>query len=411
MSDKKAKRVMHKTTYLDRATPPHISTLVLIAGLAALTMNIFLPSLSAMATHFNTSYSVMQLAVSGYLAGTAVLQLVIGPLSDLFGRRPVMLGSIAMLALGTLICLLAPNVTIFMIGRIMQTAIVAGFVLSRAIVRDMVPAGEAASMIGYVTMGMSLVPMVAPALGGVLNDALGWQANFVVMLVYALLCLGLGWRDLGETNHHRSKSIGDQFRAWPELVRAPAFWGYALTCGFASGIFYAFLGGAPFIGTVIYHLSPAMLGLQFMLLAAGYTVGNFISGRYASRLGLMRMITAGNLLSTLGVLISVILIWLGSESAFSFFAPLVLVGLGNGITLPSANAGLVSVRPHLAGSASGLGGALYVGGGAGLSVLAGAVLNEQSGVMPVLLIMLASAVLAVLFTEMIRRTQKDADLA
>ena len=402
---------MHKTTYLDRATPPHISTLVLIAGLAALTMNIFLPSLSAMATHFNTSYSVMQLAVSGYLAGTAVLQLVIGPLSDLFGRRPVMLGSIAMLALGTLICLLAPNVTIFMIGRIMQTAIVAGFVLSRAIVRDMVPAGEAASMIGYVTMGMSLVPMVAPALGGVLNDALGWQANFVVMLVYALLCLGLGWRDLGETNHHRSKSIGDQFRAWPELVRAPAFWGYALTCGFASGIFYAFLGGAPFIGTVIYHLSPAMLGLQFMLLAAGYTVGNFISGRYASRLGLMRMITAGNLLSTLGVLISVILIWLGSESAFSFFAPLVLVGLGNGITLPSANAGLVSVRPHLAGSASGLGGALYVGGGAGLSVLAGAVLNEQSGVMPVLLIMLASAVLAVLFTEMIRRTQKDADLA
>jgi DHA1 family bicyclomycin/chloramphenicol resistance-like MFS transporter len=402
---------MHKTTYLDRATPPHISTLVLIAGLAALTMNIFLPSLSAMATHFNTSYSVMQLAVSGYLAGTAVLQLVIGPLSDLFGRRPVMLGSIAMLALGTLICLLAPNVTIFMIGRIMQTAIVAGFVLSRAIVRDMVPAGEAASMIGYVTMGMSLVPMVAPALGGVLNDALGWQANFVVMLVYALLCLGLGWRDLGETNHHRSKSIGDQFRAWPELVRAPAFWGYALTCGFASGIFYAFLGGAPFIGTVIYHLSPAMLGLQFMLLAAGYTVGNFISGRYASRLGLMRMITAGNLLSTLGVLISVILIWLGSESAFSFFAPLVLVGLGNGITLPSANAGLVSVRPHLAGSASGLGGALYVGGGAGLSVLAGAVLNEQSGVMPVLLIMLASAVLAVLFTEIIRRTQKDADLA
>jgi MFS transporter, DHA1 family, multidrug resistance protein len=402
---------MNTTTYLDRATPPHISTLVLIAGLAALTMNIFLPSLSAMATHFGTSYAVMQLAVSGYLAGTAALQLVIGPLSDLFGRRPVMLGCIAMLALGTLICLFAPNITVFMIGRIMQTAIVAGFVLSRAIVRDMVPAGEAASMIGYVTMGMSLVPMVAPAIGGVLNDAFGWQANFIVMLVYALICLGLGWRDLGETNHHRSKSISDQFRAWPELVRAPAFWGYALTCGFASGIFYAFLGGAPYIGTVIYHLSPAMLGLQFMLLAAGYTVGNFISGRYASRIGLMTMITTGNLLSMIGVLGSIILVALGSDSAFAFFGPLVLVGLGNGVTLPSANAGLVSVRPHLAGSASGLGGALYVGGGAALSVLAGAVLDEKSGVMPVLLIMLASSVLALVFTEMIRRTQKDADLA
>ncbi|WP_137131290.1 multidrug effflux MFS transporter [Rhizobium sp. FY34] len=402
---------MAQSRYFNRQTPPHISTLVLVAGLAALTMNIFLPSLSAMATHFNTSYAVMQLAVSGYLAGTAVLQLIIGPLSDLLGRRPVMIGSIIMLALGTLICLFAPNVTVFMIGRIMQTGIVAGFVLSRAIVRDMVPANEAASMIGYVTMGMSLVPMVAPAVGGVLNDALGWQANFVVMLVYALVCVVISWGDLGETNQNRSKSIGEQFRAWPELIRAPAFWGYALTCGFASGIFYAFLGAAPFIGTVIYHLSPAMLGMQFMLLALGYTIGNFISGRYASRIGLMAMITTGNTLSTLGVLSSILLVARGSDSALAFFGPLVLVGLGNGVTLPSANAGLVSVRPHLAGSASGLGGALYVGGGAGLSVVAGAVLSEETGVMPVLLIMLASAFLALVCTEMIRRTAKDADLS
>lgn len=395
------------TIYLDRTTPPHVSTLVVVAGLAALTMNIFLPSLASMATHFGTSYAVMQLAVSAYLAGTAALQLVIGPLSDLYGRRPVMLGCIALLALGSVICLTAPNITVFMIGRILQTAIVAGFVLSRAIVRDMVSANEAASMIGYVTMGMSLVPMVAPALGGVLNDAYGWQANFVVMLIYALVCLVITYRDLGETNHHRSASITAQFRAWPELVRAPAFWGYALTCGFASGIFYAFLGGAPFIGTVIYGLTPAMLGLQFMLLAIGYTLGNFASGRYARRFGLITMITAGNLISVLGVVISFALVGWGSNSAFAFFGPLVLVGLGNGITLPSANAGLVSVRPHLAGSASGLGGAIYVGGGAALSVLSGWMLTKDTGVMPVLSLMLISAILALVFTEMIRRLRES----
>ncbi|MCO5730026.1 multidrug effflux MFS transporter [Rhizobium sp. SSA_523] len=399
-----------RIVYLDRTTPPHISTLVLVAGLAALTLNIFLPSLADMARHFGTPYAVMQLAVSAYLAGTAVLQLAIGPLSDLFGRRPVMLTCIGLLALGSVICLLAPNVTVFMIGRILQTAIVAGFVLSRAIVRDMVPADQAASMIGYVTMGMSLVPMVAPALGGVLNDAYGWQANFVVMLVYALICLVVVYRDLGETHHHRSKSVADQFRAWPELVRAPAFWGFALTCGFASGIFYAFLGGAPFIGTVIYRLTPAMLGLQFMLLALGYTLGNFISGRYASRIGIIRMIMSGNLISLAGVILALLLLLLGFDSAFAFFGPLSLVGLGNGLTLPSANAGLVSVKPHLAGSASGLGGALYVGGGAACSVLAGWLVTEETGALPVLCLMLASSLLALIFSEMIRRTQERLSL-
>ena len=153
---------MTNVRFLDRSTPPHIITLVLVAGLAALCMNVFLPSLAAMATYFGTDYAVMQFAVSGYLAATACLQLVIGPLSDLFGRRPVMLTSIILMILATLVCAFAPNITVFMIGRVVQAAIVSGFVLARAVVRDMVPANQAASMIGYVTMGMSVVPMIGP---------------------------------------------------------------------------------------------------------------------------------------------------------------------------------------------------------------------------------------------------------
>lgn len=393
---------MKQSRFLDRTTPPHIATLVLVCGLAALSMNIFLPSLSAMAIHFDSDYAVMQLAVSGYLAGTALLQLVIGPLSDLFGRRPVLIGAIVILLIGTLVCTFAPNLTVFMIGRLLQTTIVSGFVLARAMVRDMVPMEEAASMIGYVTMGMSLVPMVGPTIGGVLSDLFGWQASFAALFILGIAVLALVLVDLGETNHSRVASFSQQFRAWPDLIRSRRFWGYALTATFASGVFFAFLGGAPFVGTVILKMTPAVLGLHFFLTAAGYMVGNFLSGRYARRIGVTLMMLTGNIISILGILLAILLTFLFENEPLSFFGPLFLVGIGNGVTLPSANAGMVSVRPHLAGSASGLGGAVTVGGGALLSILAGAVLSEETGSIPLLLVMAVSGLLAVGATEYVR---------
>jgi DHA1 family bicyclomycin/chloramphenicol resistance-like MFS transporter len=385
---------MTKVRFLDRSTPPHIITLVLVAGLAALCMNVFLPSLAAMAIYFETDYAVMQFAVSGYLAATACLQLVIGPLSDLFGRRPVMLASIVLMILATLICAFAPNITVFMIGRVMQAAIVSGFVLARAVVRDMVPAEQAASMIGYVTMGMSVVPMIGPTIGGILNDVAGWQASFALLAILGTGVLLLVFFDLGETNTQKSASFSQQFHAWPELLRSGRFWGYALTSTFSSGMFFCFLGGAPFVGTILYGLAPAMLGLQFFFMATGYMIGNFVSGRYASRVGIPRMMMTGNAIGLTGVVLAIAMPYLGLNTAYEFFVPLALIGVGNGVTLPSANAGMVSVQPHLAGSASGLGGALTIGGGALLSVLASSLLSVEAGTTPLLLVMLFNAVVA-----------------
>lgn len=398
---------MNKGRFLDRNTPPHVITLVLVAGLAALCMNVFLPSLPAMAVYFGTDYAVMQLAVSGYLAATACLQLVLGPLSDLFGRRPVMLASIIIMILATLVCAFAPNITVFMIGRVVQAAIVSGFVLARAIVRDMVPADRAASMIGYVTMGMSVVPMIGPTIGGILNDFAGWQASFALLVVLGIAVLVLTYFDLGETNNQTSASFSQQFRAWPELLRSGRFWGYALTSTFSSGMFFSFLGGAPFVGSVLYGLSPAMLGVQFFFMATGYMLGNFISGRYASRIGIGPMMLRGNIVGTVGVVIAILLPWLGFDNAYAFFLPLSLIGLGNGITLPSANAGMVSVQPHLAGSASGLGGALTIGGGAMLSVLAGALLSVEAGTLPLLCVMLVTALMAISITLYVRYLDRN----
>lgn len=397
---------MNSGRFLDRTTPPHIITLVVIAGVAALCMNVFLPSLAAMAVYFETDYAVMQFAVSGYLAATACLQLIIGPLSDLFGRRPVMLASIAIMIIATLVCMLAPNITVFMVGRVAQAAVVSGFVLARAIVRDMVPMEQAASMIGYVTMGMSVVPMVGPTVGGLLNDISGWQSSFALLSLLGVGILVLAWFDLGETNHNKSASFLQQFDAWPELLRSPLFWGYALTSTFSSGMFFSFLGGAPFVGSVLYGLAPAMLGLQFFFMASGYMLGNFISGRYASEVGITRMMLSGNVIAIAGIATTMLLISAGAESAYAFFVPLALIGVGNGVTLPSANAGMVSVQPHLAGSASGLGGAMTIGGGAALSVLASSVLSREDGTWPLLLVMLATGLVALLTTYIVRLQEK-----
>lgn len=402
---------MNQGIPFNRKTPPHILTLVAIAGLAALTMNIFLPSLPEMARFFGADYAVMQFAVSGYLTVTAILQLVIGPASDRYGRRPTLLACLLVYLAATLVCIFATSLGLFMAGRILQAAVVSGFVLSRAIVRDMVPMEEAASMIGYVTMGMTLVPMVGPTLGGYLNDIFSWQATFVTLLVLGFLVLLVAYFDLGETNRSRSESFGAQFAAWPQLITSPRFWGYTLTATFSSGAFFVFLGAGPFIGSVVLHLTPGELGLQFFYITAGYMVGNFVSGRYAKRIGVANMMLGGGIIGTLGAALSMVLLASGVDPTFAFFAPQAVVGFGNGMTLPSANAGIVSVKPNLAGSASGLAGAITIGGGATFSVLASALVTEQSGPWPVLNVMLISGLLsmaAILFVRILGDTTPNA---
>lgn len=370
-------------------------TLILLAGLAALTMNIFLPSLPGMARGFGVDYAVMQLSVSAYLGVSAVMQLVIGPVSDRFGRRPVILGGLVAFLLATAGTLLAPTAGWFLAFRMAQAVVVTGMVLSRAVVRDMVPGPQAASMLGYVTMGMSLVPMVGPLIGGLLDEAFGWQASFGLLGVLGLGVLALVWADLGETGARSSGGFGAQLRLYPQLFRSQRFWGYCLAATFASGAFFAYLGGAPFVGGEVFHLSPATLGYYFAAPAIGYALGNFLSGRFSVRMGMDRMIWLGTLAGTLGLGLATGLTLAGVSHPVVFFSGIGVLALGNGLTLPNANAGMMSVRPELAGTASGLGGALMIGGGAALAAVAGALLHPGATELPLLVLMLGSSALSV----------------
>ena len=383
-----------QSRFLAPTSPPHIFTLTALAGVSALTMNIHLPSLPGMAAYYGVDYRVMQLSVALFLTGSAILQLMIGPLSDRYGRRPVLLWALAIFLVATLGCIFAPTANTFLAFRLLQSVVAAGMVLSRAVVRDMVPGDQAASMIAYVTMGMSLIPMLAPAFGGFLDAAFGWQANFWFLFLLGAALTWLLWRDLGETATPQEGGFRAQLRAYPSLLASPRFWGYAAAAMFASGAFFAYLGGAPFVGSEIYHLEPARLGLLFGAAALGYLVGNGVSGRYAVRYGIDRMIFWGTVVTTFSLALSLALHLAGLASPAVFFGLMVPVGFGNGLVMPNATAGTLSVRPRLAGSASGLGGALMIGGGAVLSAYAGTLLSVESGAVPLIALMLASSVVS-----------------
>ena len=395
---------------LDRRTPPHIVTLVLITGVAALNMNMVLPGLPSLAEYYGADYAVVSLTISAYLALTAALQLIIGPLSDRYGRRPVILGSFGVFLCATIGCLFAPTIESFLAFRMIQATIASGIALSRAVVRDTVSTDRAASQIGYVTMGMALMPMIGPMIGGFLVEGFGWRSIFAFMFVAGLGVTTLAWADLGETNTTRSTSFGAQFRAYPELFRSRRFWGYSATAAMASGAFFAFLGGGPWVASQVLGLTPSQLGFYFGFIALGYMMGNFLSGRFSAQYGIDRMMLAGAIVSTSGMALGLAFLAFGIATAPTFFGTILFVGLGNGLVMPNATAGLVSVRPHLAGSASGLGGALQIGGGAALSVLAGTLASASAGAAPLVWLMFACSAMGIVTTLWVMRVAARHDV-
>ena len=204
-----------------------------------------MPSLPGIGEALAAPYALVALSIGGYLAVTAGLQLVMGPLSDRLGRRPVLLASLAVFALASVGCALATEIRTFLACRMLQGAVIAGAVLSRAIVRDMLPPREAASLLGYISMAMAVAPMLAPVLGGALDQAFGWRSGFWAFAAMGAALLAWCWSDVGETNASPSATFGAQFRAYPELVRSRRFWGHSLCLAFSIGAFYVFLAGAP----------------------------------------------------------------------------------------------------------------------------------------------------------------------
>ena len=383
-----------RVKFLNKNTPPHIFTLIVLSGLGALSLSIFLSSILEMSIYFNKSYALMQLSISLYLITTAFFQIIAGPLSDKFGRRRITLFSTFIFILASLGCFFSTQFEFFIFFRIMQASIAAGFLMSRVIIRDITSENEAASMIGYVTMGMSIIPLFAPGIGGLIQMLLGWPSIFLIMAILGLLLFLLVYRDLGETKIIKTNKNKKSSVSYIYLFKEVKFWGYSLTLAFSAGTFFSFLGGAPYIATKVYDLNSVVSGLVMGFPAAGYFFGNYLSGKYSKLYGKDFMALRGILLVILGMFICLLITVFYRDTPYFFFGLCSFVGLGNGLIIPNASVGILSVNENLSGTAGGIGNAIMIGTGAILASLTSYLLENQTSSSYLVIIMLLSGILS-----------------
>lgn len=370
--------------------PPRLTTLILLSALAILPISFFLPSLPSMAAEFEVDYRIVGLSLAVYAGVSACLQLIAGPLSDRFGRRPVILGALAIFIAATIGCAVAPDVWVFLACRMTQAAIAPCYAVSLAVIRDTSGKEQAAGQFGYLAMAWAVAPMLGPTAGGLIEQALGWRAGFHILALSGAAVLALCWSDLRETNTAPSRTMAEQYRAYPELLGSTRFWAYCLCMAFSVGTFYAFLAGAPLAASG-FDLSPVALGVFMGSVTGGFMAGSFMAGRLAGKVPATALLIGGRMIACTGLATGVTLHAAGVGHVLALFGPCICVGIANGLTQPGANVGAISVRPGHTGSAAGLAGAITVAGASIMAALTGGVLTAGNARGGLLVVMLASA--------------------
>jgi DHA1 family bicyclomycin/chloramphenicol resistance-like MFS transporter len=376
-----------------RRTPWRLlALLIAMAGMSSLSLNILVPAMPGLATKLAADPARVQLTVSLYLMGLAVAQLVFGPLSDRFGRRPVVLAGLALATIASTAAIFAASIATLVIARVAQSlGASTGQTIGRAIIRDLYDRQHAASMIGLVTSVVVLMPMVAPLIGGILDTLFGWEAIFAFTAAVSFAICAWAMLDLPET---RNLSLGPaserHFRAdLAALAASPRFFGYALCAGLGSAPFFSFLGAAPHVVVSMLGRTSAEYGLWFFVPSIGFMAGNFAVSRLTTRFGIDALISWGIALTITGCLLNVaVYVALPGWEMATIFLPQIVIGFGNGLLLPTSIAGAVSIRPQVAGTASGVTGFVQMGIAAVAAQLGGHVISHAADALPMLLLML-----------------------
>jgi MFS transporter, DHA1 family, multidrug resistance protein len=397
------------------SVPPDTSKpwglLILLMAMTAIgptTLNILVPALPHLSWRLGADVAVVQLTVSVYLLALAAGQLVMGPLSDRFGRRPVLMAGLALAAVASLLAIVVSNIGSLIVARILQAlGASAGIVIGRAIIRDLFDRNRAAAMRGLVATVMVVVPTLGPLIGGLLDTAFGWESIFISIAASSLVVLIWTAIVLPETrglNVPAGRREGF-FRDLAWLARNRSFAGYVLAAALGSATFFAFLGGGPHVIITLMDRSPAEYGVWFAISSIGYMAGNFLASRLSQRFSIDTLIWGGIAIETVGVLAATVLaIFAHHLGPAIVFMPQLLVSLGNGLMLPGAIAGAVSVRPQAAGTASGIVGCTQMGLGALITQYAGSLLRDAGSAVPMALLMDALVVvLVVAFGLLVRR--------
>jgi DHA1 family bicyclomycin/chloramphenicol resistance-like MFS transporter len=339
--------------------------LVAMTGVAPISLYMLVPALPMLATTFGRDIGVAQMTVSLYMVGIACSQIIMGPLSDRYGRRPVLLAGLGLMVLASAGCILAETLPQLIAARFLQALGGAtGMVVSRAIIRDLYSRERVSSMISLVIAVMMIAQMLSPLTGGLLETAFGWRSIFYVITAASLVIAVAIALALPETRRDRTEAGG--FRGdVGSLFRSRAFIGYLLCQVLASQIIFAFAGGGPYIVVMQMGRSSAEYGAWFATSGFAYLIGNLFCVRFAPRHRLENLIWFGLALQLLGSLLNLLWGIAGLNQAPSWlFGTQMLVMFANAFVMSNSAAGAISIRPDAAGTASGAMGFLQMGIGA-----------------------------------------------
>jgi DHA1 family bicyclomycin/chloramphenicol resistance-like MFS transporter len=350
--------------------PLWLLTLLTFSG--TLAMHIFVPALPLAGQDLGAGAGAMGLTVSLYILGLAVGQLAYGPLADRYGRRPVLMGGLALYTLAGLAAALAPGVQALIAARLFQAlGGCAGLVLGRAIVRDLAGPQDAARRLALMNLMVTLGPALAPLLGGALASFAGWRSIFVLLSGLGLANILFTWRLLPETGQRVQASGAVLARNYLRLLRTPAFLGYSVGGGCATTAMYAFIASAPFIFVNELHRPPQEVGIYLAILVLGVWFGSMLASWLISRVAIDRVMVRANLVSLLGALVFLAVVLSGRLSVVWAVLPMFVFTLGAGMASPAALSQAIGINPQIIGSASGLYGFTQMGVGALCTALAG----------------------------------------
>jgi len=375
--------------------PPSMVLLVTITMMGTIAMHMFIPAMPDTARDLHTTAAVVQLTVTMYVIGLAVGQLVYGPLSDRFGRRPVLLCGLLLFVLASAMAAMAGSIGELVVARVLQAlGACSGLVLGRAMVRDVTTADKAAGSMAVLLSAISIAPALAPALGGYLVVWAGWRAMFMLLTLIAAGMLFWSVLALPETNRNTVPLPGMRamFNSYVSLLRRPVFRGYALGGCASSTSLYGFFAASPFIFIDLLQRSPDEFGLYYLLIVATLSLGSLAASRLTRRFSIRTLTHAGNVVQIVASLALLVADRSGLLSVVWVLGPMMLYASGVGMAGSSAIAGAISADPKAIGAASGLYGCmqmLY----AGLATLVVSLWPSQSA-LPVAVLLLASAIMA-----------------
>jgi DHA1 family bicyclomycin/chloramphenicol resistance-like MFS transporter len=374
--------------------------LAFLTALGPLSTDMYLPSLPAIAAALGSDSAGAQMTLSAFLFGFAGGQIFYGPLSDRLGRKPVLLGGMALFITASLACAFAPDMTWLVAGRFFQALGASGpIVLGRAIVRDLYEGPRAGRELSRMGTVMGVVPALAPLLGGMLETAFGWRSSFFATAFFGVALGTIVILMLPETLRERSPhavSLRSIFAGFKVLLQHPRYRFYVSLSALAYSGLFTFISGSSFVLQKVYGLSVMGFSMVFSFVVLGFVTGTLVAQRAVGRLGLDRTIGLGVMALAGGGAAMMLAVWFGPGSPLEIMLPMTLYTMGVGLVMPQSMAGAMTPFPERAGAASSLLGLIQMMMAALVGTLLGQMLDWGSALpLPALILVLGGSALLV----------------